>query len=87
MNCKPGDWAMYVGPSLKYRGEVYTVLRPFEGMAVMLAGGGLAGPGWWVDHRGKEWHCLDSSLRPIRPGDISDEEVRELYSPKQPEHA
>lgn len=29
----------------------------------------------------------DTHLRPIRPGDISDEEVRDLYAPKQPEHA
>jgi hypothetical protein len=29
----------------------------------------------------------DSFLRPIRPGDISDEEVRDLYAPKLPEHA
>lgn len=29
----------------------------------------------------------DRHLRPIRPGDITDAEVRELYAPKQPEVA
>jgi hypothetical protein len=31
--------------------------------------------------------CPDAWLRPIRPGDISDEEVRNLYLPKLPEAA
>ena len=32
-------------------------------------------------------YALDKHLRPIRPGGITDEEVRELYSPKLPEVA
>jgi hypothetical protein len=31
--------------------------------------------------------AFDAFLRPIRPGDITDEEVRDLYAPKVPEAA
>lgn len=30
-------------------------------------------------------YAVDDYLRPIRPGNVTDDEVRELYAPKQPE--
>jgi hypothetical protein len=47
---------------------------------------------WELEYEGdpaprEGWACLDEWMRPIRPGDITDEEVRDLYAPKIPETA
>lgn len=80
MNCKPGDLAINVAGLVNCRGEIYKVVRPYDGP--LFLDRGFA---WWVDHRGQEFHCTDASLRPIRdPGDDArDEMLRPL--PKQRE--
>lgn len=83
MNCKPGEMAINVsGLCHKHRGEIYLVLRAYDGPWIWDA---PREPSWWVEHRGGEYHCCDSHLRPIRPGDISEEEVRDLFSPVKEE--
>lgn len=88
MNCKPGDVAIVVRSKAGHEGKVVTCIR-FVGNA-----SGYKGDDYWLVDRalpsiyGDTTPVLrDSCLRPIRPGDISDEEVRDLYAPKVPEHA
>lgn len=90
MNCRPGDLAVIVRSTAGNEGRIVGVVRWIGRV-----------PGWCHSDRweiradrpligtyGKEhWHAPDAYLRPIRPGDISDEEVRDLYLPKIPEAA
>lgn len=90
MNCKPGDVAVIV--RTEPAGEFLLGML----VDVLCAG---RNPGWWrikLPHPicnpltfavGDEDDAPDYALRPIRPGDISDEEVRDLYAPKQTEVA
>lgn len=91
MNCKPGELAIVVraksfidDPVVGRIVRVTTLTtanwagRPrwlFEGPALSLANGERVNA------------LCDDALRPIRPGDISNEEVRDLYAPKIPEAA
>lgn len=84
MNCRQGDIARVV--------RYDTVIEPHVGMVVrcvepvMQPITGL--PGWVIEPELDGHDCvLDAALRPIRPGDITDADVRELYAPKQPEVA
>lgn len=80
MNCKPNELAFIVKTHpdwSEYIGRVVTTIR--------LGVGEHAGK-WLVDlkvagHAG-DVYCHDAHLRPIRPGDISDEEVRDLFNPE-----
>jgi hypothetical protein len=99
MNCKPGDLAITVDMSgsrvgLSNSGRIVEVLR-FVGR-YRYAGGNVGMNTWAVkllggsmrasngrEYRG-EVFIDDKNLRPIRPGDIPEEEVRELYSPSSP---
>lgn len=86
MNCKPQQLA-YVATTLGYPflnhclGEVVTTLYVFEDRPPF-------GPMWKVEHSEMEG-VADACLRPMTPppGTITDEEVRDLYAPKQPEAA
>lgn len=102
MNCKPGDLAILVRVSKDTEdnlGRIFEVLER-SGESTYKAAFGISEPmpRWWcraVGGKVRDWagHYFqeiaipDFALRPIRPGDISDEEVRELYSPKVPETA
>lgn len=85
MNCKPRDLAMYVGFVQDLRGFIFKCVR-------LENYGGISC--WKTDPpppKGRNYLAIglvrDESLRPIRPSNISDEEVRDLYLPKQPEVA
>lgn len=88
MNCQPGDLAIVVrgaGPlTACIVGKVLRVTRPvFDGEPCWeYEGTRLVVPKW-----GPLDLIEDEFLRPIRPDGVSDEEVRELYAPKQPETA
>lgn len=94
MNCKPGDLAFMVRSQAGNEGRIVLCIRlsPFDGL---IAPGGVSNKGdvWEIEPPMRAWdgsmtsHALDRNLRPIRPGDISDEEVRDLYAPKQTEAA
>lgn len=88
MNCKPGDLALIVRSTAGNEGKVVTCLR-FVGDVR-----GFQSADYWLIDRmlntrlgGEVPYVSDSFLRPIRPGDISDEEVRDLYLPKLLESA
>lgn len=98
MNCKPGDLALVVRPHATKTPIVevlssYTA-KEFDGRKTTAGEWTL--PCWLVKslggpirHTGKSgasviFPCPDAWLRPIRPGDISDEEVRDLYAPSDP---
>jgi len=66
MNCKPGDLAVNVGRRSEFVGEVYLVLRLYDGPWIFTT---PEEPSWWIEHRGREFHCADADLRPIRPQD------------------
>ncbi len=80
MNCKPGDLALVVRSSAGNEGKVVTCIRFLGHM-----------PGWKGDDRweldlalrvnagGSSNTARDADLRPIRPGSISYEEVRDIY--------
>ena len=86
MNCKQGDMARVVPdhPNDEWaRGRIVRcVARDLE-----------PGPPAWIiepqlrSPSGIAWSVQDSILRPIRGGDVSEAEVRELFAPKQPEVA
>jgi hypothetical protein len=85
MRCKPNELAFIAKTHpdwIEYIGRVVTT--------VSLGVGKYAGQ-WLTDlkvagHDG-DVYCPDANLSPIRPGDISDEEVRDLYAPKVTEAA
>lgn len=89
MNCKPGDLAVIVG----HDDESDTCTL---GLLIRVT---KLDPDWWepvweyegrplTDDEGARLLAIsDRYLRPIRPGDVSDEEVRHLYAPKLPEVA
>lgn len=81
MNCKPGDLAVIVQDEYgHHEGKVVLVVR----RSPVIADGWVVTPEL-RDLEGWDCHPCDKHLRPIRPGDISDEEVRDLYAPKLPE--
>lgn len=97
MNCKPGDLAVIVRSLCGNEGRFVEVVN---GDVYELPGDlGLSefAPLWRIRPLGElvsswgvnraESAFPDAWLRPIRPGDISDEEVRDLYAPKLPEVA
>lgn len=81
MNCKPGDLAVVVRDSLGHHlGAIVVCIRAVPATSVL---GGMA---WETepslrDPDGMFFTPNDKCLRPIRPGDITDEEVRDLYAP------
>jgi hypothetical protein len=88
VNCKPNELAVIVGGDNKR--ELALI-----GRVVRLT---RLDPDWhepsWFYSGARIWShgcelisITDRHLRPIRPGDISDEEVRDLYAPKFPEVA
>lgn len=84
MNCKPGDLAVVVSTlgfplCARALGWVVRVVRLSDERLPF-------GPMWEVEHP-EAVSIADACLRPIGPGDISDEEVRNLYLPKLPEAA
>jgi hypothetical protein len=88
MNCKPGELAIVVkgaGPlTACIVGKVLRVTRAvFDGEPCWE----YEGPRLVVPRWGPLEVIEDEFLRPIRPGGITEEEVGELYAPKQPEHA
>lgn len=85
MNCKPGDLAMNVRGLSSYRGEIYTVLRPYDGPWVF---DGKKEPSWRIDRMGEECHACDSDLRPLRnPGDDEKDETLVFARKPSEEHA
>ena len=77
MNCKPGDIAVFVGGDFGGRnlGALFEVLDQLgvppdewrvRSLSAAVTDNGVRGPG----HIGG---CQDSTLRPIRPGDGTDE--------------
>lgn len=89
MRCRVGDLAV-IAPDLPWdnwaRGYIVRCIE--LGMP-----DDFGGPAWFVepeirDPSGRIVDAVsDSILRPIRPGDVTDEEVRDLYAPKLPEVA
>jgi hypothetical protein len=92
MRCKPGDLAIFVRSECGNEGRIVRCVH-------LLPPQRAAEEGWvtdcvWVtdspvmDTDGElTCRAMDEYLRPIRPGSISDEEVRDLYAPKVPEAA
>jgi hypothetical protein len=82
MNCKPGDLAVFVKSSAGNEGRLVTCLR-FIGRVPDYRGSDY----WETDTPVPSWFgdmasiARDSQLRPIRPGGVTDEEVRDLYAP------
>jgi hypothetical protein len=97
MNCKPGDLAYIVAPWIEEgRGRFVHVVRAATADD-LRAVGIYSAPTFHIwfcrgdivtwDGPRREFVIADESLRPIRPGAISDEQVRDLYLPKVPEAA
>lgn len=90
MNCKPGDLAVVVG-GVASLGKVLTCLRLATQAELEALWFQDDVPVWIVDRTletlsGRRLSLApDCMLRPIRPGDITDEEVCDLYAPKLPE--
>jgi hypothetical protein len=84
VNCRPGELAMYRGEQRELHGVIVVVSYPFEWDGEWAW---HVDPPFPDDGKADPHTCFDSALRPIRPGDISDEEVRDLYAPKLPEVA
>jgi hypothetical protein len=85
VNCKQGDLAVFVGTKpmdplgVPHLGKIVRIVAPAVHPDAPLWG-------WEISPMLGEHNCtLDAALRPIRPGDVSDEDVRELYAPKLPE--
>jgi hypothetical protein len=88
MNCKPDELAVMVRSAAGNEGRIVRCLRLATLNELLEANWNRrAGPVWVVDQILRTSHhrmaplANDAWLRPIRPGDISDEEVRDLYSP------
>lgn len=89
MNCRKGDIAIIVGGELGNEGGMVRVVGTdsrcwgeewlCEALSELRTSTGV------VSRPGEYGYCEDRFLRPITPppGTISDEEVRELYSPTQ----
>jgi hypothetical protein len=89
MNCKPGDLAFIVHSEAGNEGRIVEVVR-WVGFLNALAESGAND--WWqvrpLDGKPILWtrqsygdFYVDRFLRPIRPGSITEEEVKELFSP------
>jgi hypothetical protein len=84
VNCKPGDLAVLVRTLPEFPEQVGRVFR-----VTALDPAARRGHAWFYEgtvirtfRPMHTWISLpDEWLRPIRPGDISDEEVRDLYAP------
>jgi hypothetical protein len=103
MNCKPGDLAVIVGSSHPANdGLLVEVLKRWVGpgnfqgyrfagdepaWVCRSVGRPMITPKWGKEIQFYERPVADAILRPIRPGDVTDEEVRDLYAPKIPEVA
>jgi hypothetical protein len=94
MNCKQGDIAIVVRSQAGNEGKIVRCLQLIPAfMWVNRDGSTDILPSWEIDIPLKgvdgdvEPVIADNQLRPIRPGDISDDEVRDLYAPKVPEAA
>lgn len=98
MNCRPGDLAVVVRSDAGNDGKIVFVVRAAAYHEYAEFDHADEGRHWWVECKSgllmdtwgggeKESSMPDARLRPIRPGDISDEEVRDLYAPKVPELA
>jgi hypothetical protein len=90
MNCQKGDLVRYVGNvSLNYGRFVRVIAASPSGPCGMFPGE----PMWTTEPRMYlpsglfASRVADRLLRPIRPDGITDEEVRDLYAPKQTEAA
>lgn len=100
MNCKPGDLAVIRGcvEATHCNGMLVTVLANIAGQSWTDPDGvehvwSDDGPSTGVESIGSPFDVLNADMYavfdsrvvfPIRPGDISDEEVRDLYAPKLP---
>lgn len=89
MNCKPGDLAVIVRSYAGNEGKIVRCIRLVDYVCWGRPDGSeVVAPTWKIDRelrgcRGDVSDQIeDSLLSPIRPGDITDEEVRELYAPK-----
>jgi hypothetical protein len=72
MNCRPGDLAINVGGLSRFLGEIYTVLRAYDGPWPWDT---PVRPSWWVRYGNGRYHAFDCDLRPIRdPGDDATDE-------------
>lgn len=94
MNCRPGDIAVVVKPGwVEHRGQQFNVVNPGTVVRVVRLENAdvwqleepipfkVANPnGSWMS--GEVEAIGDSYLRPIRPGDVTDDEVRELFAPR-----
>lgn len=94
MNCKPGDLAVLVRATSTTEeniGRLFEVLSA-EPPRTYIQAFGISEemPAWlcrsigapckgWSGKVKQEWVIPDFALRPIRPGDIRAEDVRELY--------
>jgi hypothetical protein len=103
MNCKPGDLAVVVDDNepenvgllveVQDRIDSEWEDEPFPHWLVVSRGRPMLnrlyddGVPLGEFEYSQEGYVADKDLRPIRPGDISDEEVRDLYAPKIPEAA
>jgi hypothetical protein len=94
VNCKPNDLAVIVHSAAGNEGKIVRCIRLATEMELREAAvTRMYGPVWLIDPSvphsigGIKPYATDVGLRPIRPGDISDEEVRDLYAPKLPEAA
>lgn len=98
MNCKPGDLAIVVRSKAGNEGRIGRCLRRASKREIARQAlfSFQGEPCWKMDREfsacdnfGRGGYSVsilpDACLRPIRPGDISDEEVRDLYAPKLPE--
>lgn len=75
MNCKQGDLAIIVSgwAFRKYFGHVVQCVAT-DGLFWAIERSLDGHPNYWMV-------IPDSCLRPIRPGDVTDEEVRDLFAP------
>lgn len=76
MNCKPGDMALVISAPahLEAIGAIVQVVCRYLG---------TIGDEWVINWRGRDWTCLDSSLKPLRP----DSEPESTDTPRELEAA
>lgn len=84
MNCKRGDLALVVRIQANFEEHEFllgttVVVRYLANFGMSITSGSgfnvinlLTEPVWIVDHRSGEYMFRDSSLKPIRPGDLDE---------------
>lgn len=78
MNCRSGDLARVVPFDAVIEPHVGMVVRCIEPIRQPLTDL----PGWVIEPELDGHDCvLDAALRPIRPGEVDDQDVRELFAP------